>query len=181
MFRTPLFGGGYSGGMTPETSGAQATDPYVARMLGLLGDDDPILVLSETPMKLEALLLEIGPDIERPYAPGKWDARHVLAHLADNELGAGFRLRQMVSGVEVVQPYDQDVWATRYGRLDPSLALETFRALRAWNLALYATFGLEDWLREVAHPERGTLSVDLMVRMLAGHDLNHLAQLGRLV
>lgn len=153
-------------------------NPYVARMLNLLGDQDPILVLTATPTRLEALLLNLGDDVERPYAPGKWDARHILAHLADNELAAGFRLRQMVAVVDTVQPYDQDVWATRYGRADPSLSLETFRALRAWNLALYAGFSMEDWLTEAQHPERGVISVDVMVRTLAGHDLNHLEQLG---
>jgi pimeloyl-ACP methyl ester carboxylesterase len=154
---------------------------YVARMLDLLGEDDPILVLESMPVQLEAHLLQLGPDVERPYAPGKWNARQLMAHLADNELAAGFRLRQVVAGVETVQPYDQNSWATRYARTDPALALETFQALRAWNLALYAGFGLEDWLREVQHPERGMLSVDIMVRMLAGHDLNHLAQLESLV
>ena len=152
---------------------------YVARMMELLGDQDPILVLEATPVRLEEVLLNVG-DVERPYAPGKWDARHILAHLADNELAAGFRLRQTVAGVGTVQSYDQDVWATRYARADPALSLETFRALRAWNLALYAGFSLEDWLTVVQHPERGPLSVDVMVRMLAGHDLNHLEQLGRL-
>ena len=154
-------------------------DDYVVRMLNLLGDQEPILVLEATPVKLEALLLHLGDDIDRPYAPGKWDARHIFAHLADNELAAGFRLRQMVARVGEVQPYDQDVWATRYARTDPALALGTFQALRAWNLALYATFDLDDWLSEVYHPERGPVSVDLAVRLLAAHDLNHLEQLGR--
>lgn len=155
-------------------------NPYVARMLELLGEEDPILVLEATPVRLEALLLNLGDDVERPYAPGKWDARHIAAHLADNELAAGFRLRQTVARVGTVQPFDQDAWATRYARTDPGLALETFRALRAWNLALYAGFSMEDWLAEIEHPERGPLSVDLMVRMLAGHDLNHLEQLQKI-
>ena len=152
-------------------------DDYVARMLDLLGEQEPILVLEATPVKLEALLLQLGGDVDRPYAPDKWDARHIFAHLADNELAAGFRLRQMIARVGDVQPYDQDVWAARYARADPALALGTFQAVRAWNLALYATFDLDDWLREVHHPERGPLSVDLAVRLLAAHDLNHLGQL----
>lgn len=152
-------------------------NPYVARMLELLGDQDPILVLTATPTRLETLLLRLGDDVDRPYAPGKWDARHILAHLADVELGVGFRVRQMVAGVETLQPFDQDAWAAPYGRLEPTTALETFRALRAWNLARYASFTFEDWLREVHHPERGPFSVDLSVRVSAGHDLNHLRQL----
>ncbi len=156
-------------------------DPYVTRMLGLLGDRDPILVLEATPAQLEALTQTFDDgDWGRAYAPGKWDARHLVAHLADVELGVGFRVRQMVAGVETLQPFDQDVWAAPYGRLEPSLALETFRGLRAWNLARYASFTFEDWLGEVNHPERGPFSVGLSVRVSAGHDLNHLAQLERI-
>ena len=72
---------------------------------------------------------------------------------------------------------EQDSWATRYKKMDAALAVETFRALRAWNIALFSTFGLEDWNKEVTHPARGVESIDLMVRFLAGHDLNHLKQL----
>ncbi len=71
----------------------------MTRMLDLLGDQEPILVLEATPVKLEAILLQIGDNIDFPYAPGKWDTRRITAHLADNELAAGFRLRQTVARV----------------------------------------------------------------------------------
>lgn len=154
------------------------TDP-VTRYLGLLGDLDAIEVLQATPVRLLELFDSLSYDeFDEPYAPGKWTRRELLAHLADVELVMGFRFRQLaaVPGVEV-QPFDQDVWARRYRQLEPTLAVESFRALRAWNLALFASFSLEDWLAEAFHPERGFESNDQMVRMLAGHDLNHLAQL----
>jgi len=148
--------------------------------LTLLGDLDPIEVLQVTPAHLSALLETSSPDDwDRPWAPGKWTVRQILAHLADVELGMGFRIRQTVSTPGLaVQAFDQDAWARPYARLDPALAVEAFRALRAWNLALFANLTLEDWLAEGFHPERGFESVDVMVRMLAGHDLNHLPQLG---
>jgi hypothetical protein len=152
---------------------------YLQRILDTLGENDPIEVLQATPHRLVALLEQLAPDeLNRTYAPGKWDARHLFAHLADVELGVGFRLRQTLSepGVEL-QAFDQDRWARRYARLDPALAVEAFRGLRAWNLSLLATLTLDDWLADGLHPERGFESVDLMVRFLAGHDLNHLAQL----
>ena len=156
--------------------------PYAERMLELLGDHDPILVLEATPSRLEALTLNFTEDDwARAYGPGKWDARHIVAHLADVELGVGFRVRQMVAGVETLQAFDENAWATPYSRFDPVTALGTFRALRAWNLVRYASFGLEEWLAESRHPERGVISVDLSVRMSAGHDLNHLGQLERLL
>jgi hypothetical protein len=155
--------------------------PYVERILSLLGDEDPIEILRATPGRLEHLHGVLGSDgLERRYAPGKWRGRDILAHLADAELGMGFRVRQVIAG-EGIQPFDQDAWARRYDRLEPSLAVEAFRGLRAWNLALYATFELRDWVAEAHHPERGPESVDVMVRFLAGHDLNHLVQLEQLL
>lgn len=145
-----------------------------------LAGRDPIEVLQTTPALLSELFDELTEiDLETPYAPGKWNPRQLIAHLADVELATGWRLRQTVAapGVEL-SLWDQDVWAQRYQRLDPALALEAFRAQRAWNLAFLASLELQDWLAEAYHPERGFESLDFMVRYLAAHDLNHLAQLG---
>ena len=156
-------------------------DSYLDRILALLGDRDPITVLETTPRHLDVLMESLGSyRLEHAYAPGKWSAREILCHLADVELGKSFRIRQMLAGTPI-QAFDQDLWARRYGQLEASLALETFRALRAWNLALFAGFDLDDWLTEAVHPERGVMSLDLEVRWMAGHDLNHLAQLERIV
>lgn len=143
-----------------------------------LGQADPIAVLEATPIRLITMADGLAPsDWERSYAPGKWNGAAILAHLADVETVMGFRLRQAVGGQKQVQGFDPDQWARRYRRMDPTLALELFRAQRAWNLALFATFDLDDWLTEMTHPQRGPESVDLVVRLLAGHDLNHLEQL----
>lgn len=145
-----------------------------------LAGRDPIEVLQATPTYLLDLFELMNEEtLETPYAPGKWNPKQVLAHLADVELAFGWRIRQTVAapGVELAL-FDQDVWAQRYGRLDAALALEAFRAQRAWTLALLASLSMQDWLAEGYHPERGFESVDFMVRYLAAHDLNHLAQLG---
>jgi hypothetical protein len=145
-----------------------------------LAGRDPVVVLQATPEYLSELMASLSEaQLEAPYAPGKWSPRQVMAHMADVELAFGWRLRQTVAAPGVqLSTFDQDVWAQRYDRMDGALALEAFRALRAWNLALLATFTLHDWLAEAFHPERGFESVDFMVRYLAAHDLNHLAQLG---
>jgi hypothetical protein len=158
-------------------------DPYLRRILTRLGDADPIEVLGSTPSRLSELVERLGADgLERSHGPDKWPAKVVVAHLADTELGMGFRFRQALAvppgdPPHAVQPFDQDAWASRSSRVDPWLALEAFRALRALNLALFAGFSLADWTTDVFHHERGFESVDTMVRFLAGHDLHHLDQL----
>ena len=160
-------------------------DPYLRQILARLGTLDPIEVLAATPSRLAELAEGLTePDWSRSHEAGKWPARTVLAHLADTELGLGFRLRQAIAvpagePPHAVQPFDQDAWAERSSRADPSIALETFRALRAWNLVLLAGFSLEDWGCDMFHHERGFESVDTLVRFLAGHDLHHLDQLER--
>jgi hypothetical protein len=154
-------------------------DPYRERMLGLVGDRPVIASLEATPPRIEAVVARIGTaGMSRAFEPGKWTARQILSHVADAELAVGFRLRQALAEDDyVVQPFDQDRWARRYRDLDGNAAARAFCALRPWNVALIRTLSPADLARPVMHPERGMESVEIIVKMLAGHDLNHLAQL----
>src|SRR5688572_24947388 len=154
-------------------------NPYTERILGLLGDRAPVASLEASSKRIESLASTLGRDgLGRSYAPGKWTASQILAHLADAELAIGFRLRQALAEDNyIIQAFDQELWAKRYGALDGALATRTFSALRQWNLALIRTLKPEELARPAMHPERGPESVEIIIKMLAGHDLNHLAQL----
>jgi len=152
---------------------------YRERILGLLGNDDPFEVLEGTPERVASLVERMGEEgLGRRFAPGKWTGREVVGHLADVEIVVGFRVRQMVSAPDrVIQPIDQDAWAGPYPRLDGRVAVRALTALRAWNLGYYRTLTPADLARVAMHPERGEESVETTIRMHAGHDRNHLAQL----
>ncbi len=121
----------------------------------------------------------LGPDgLERSLAPGKWPARLILCHLADCEAVFAFRLRQALAEPHhVIQPFDQDVWATRYANLDAQAALAMFAAVRQWNLALLDTVTPAELSKTLNHPERGDMTFQTVIETMGGHDLNHLAQL----
>ncbi len=152
---------------------------YRERILGLLGKDSPFEVLEGTPGRVASLVERMGEDgLGRRFGPGKWTGREVVGHLADVEIAVGFRVRQMVSQPDhVIQPFDQDAWARPYPRLDGRIAVRALTALRAWNLSYYRTLAPADLARVAMHPERGEESVETTIRMHAGHDRNHLAQL----
>jgi hypothetical protein len=78
--------------------------------------------------------------------------------------------------------YDQDLWATRlrYEDADPRQAIQEFSVLRQANLRLLARASASDLARVGLHAERGEESVAHMIRLYAGHDLLHLAQLARI-
>jgi uncharacterized damage-inducible protein DinB len=147
-----------------------------------LGQHEPVEVIASTPEKLDRLLGKLSAErIENQSAPGKWSVREIMAHLADCELAFGFRLRQGAAGVQLIQPFDQDDWARNYGAYDFATAVKTYRALRAWNLALIRSLTGEQKRILVTHPERGTMTVWTIVETMAGHDLHHLGSLEKLV
>jgi hypothetical protein len=150
-------------------------NPYASQ----LGDQDPIRVLSATAPRLQELAKSIGDSrIEQPIAPGKWSPRQIFIHLADCELAFGFRYRQtLAEDNHTVQPFDQDKWAGAYAAYDARQALETFAALRRWNMALISKLTPEQMAKGVMHPERGQETFLGLVEISAGHDINHLRQL----
>ncbi|MEW6338785.1 MAG: DinB family protein [Acidobacteriota bacterium] len=152
---------------------------YVAKALARLSGRDPVEVLSTTPSRLEDTFWELGPrGLDRSYGEGKWTARQLFAHLADVEIVYGFRLRLALAETKpTVQVMDQDAWVKSTGTGDTSLAIELFRALRLWNLELIRSLSPDDRAREMDHPERGVETVDLLVSLMAAHDLGHLEQL----
>ena len=102
----------------------------------------------------------------------------MICHLADTELVFAFRLRQaLAEPYHVIQPFDQDNWAQRYAIYDAASALEMFAAAREWNLKLIASITPDEFQKKLAHPERGEMAVGIVIETMAGHDLNHLAQI----
>jgi len=153
--------------------------PSVANYFARLGGRPAIEQLDLTRNKIAALLDGFADsDWAKSYAEGKWSAAQIVCHLTDVELVFGYRLRQaLAEEAHVVQPFDQDLWATFYDRLDGATALATFKALRAWNLTLFHSLTPAELAKTYTHPERGVETIEFLASMFAGHDLNHLEQL----
>jgi uncharacterized damage-inducible protein DinB len=149
-------------------------NPYAS----FLGAKDPHEVIAATCNRLNDFVGALGPKVDVAPAPGKWSAREIVCHLADTELVFAFRLRQsLAEPLHVIQPFDQDKWAERYAIYDAASALEIFKAVREWNLKLIASLTSEEKLKKLTHPERGEMTLGVIVETMAGHDLNHLAQI----
>jgi len=144
-----------------------------------LGDQDARAVIAATPgLVHQAVSAMTAEQAQAPITPGKWSPCQIVAHLADCELVFSFRLRQTLAmQAPVIQPFDQDDWAKRYGAYDLASGLELFRAARGWNVKLIGAASKADFAREMTHPERGTMTFQTVVETMAGHDLNHLGQL----
>src|ERR1017187_4071367 len=155
-----------------------ATHPYAQ----LLGERDPLAVLAETQERIPAIAQSLGTEgLKRTYAPGKWSAAQVITHLADCEIAFGFRVRQIIAEPAVgIQTFDENQWARHYDRVDGLAAAQTFHTLRAWNLALFRRLSAEELDTAAMHPQRGQENASTAIRIIAGHTLNHLAQLEKI-
>jgi uncharacterized damage-inducible protein DinB len=157
---------------------------YIERMLGYIDGKDPLRLQRETAKKLHTLIKPLSKKqlTQRP-EPGKWSIAEILAHLADAELVGGWRMRLILGNNGVsLQPFDQNVWAETfaYSRRDPATSLETFRVLRESNLAMLKALPKNLWDNYGMHQERGKETIAHIVRMFAGHDLNHLTQVEKI-
>ncbi len=159
----------------------ETAEQYISRILGNVGDQQPLNVQAKTPDRLAKLVKGVpkGKLTKRP-APEKWSVSEILAHLADTEIVGGWRVRLILgSDGAPVQGFDQDAWvgALHYSRRDPREAMETFRALRQANLALLKRLTPEQWENHGIHSERGKETIRHITKMFAGHDLNHIRQI----
>ncbi len=168
----------------PASRSIEQARAYTAAVLDLLGSKDPIDVLRSTPDALRNAILGLTErELAQPEASGKWSIRHVVRHLADSELVWGYRVRMVLAQDRpTLTGYDQDQWAERlrYEEGPVEMALEEFDVLRRSNLRLIAGASPGDLERVGVHAERGEESVAHMIRLYAGHDLLHLAQLARI-
>ena len=158
---------------------------YLQRVLGLVGKQDPLKVQAATANRLGRLIGRTSAaKLRKPPAPGKWSTGEILAHLADCEIVAGWRMRQILGATRIqLQAFDQDAWAAagHYEKREPRKSLEQFRVARESNLALLKSLTPQQWKHHGVHAEWGNLSIELLVREVAGHDLNHLAQVERIL
>ena len=154
---------------------------YIRRILGYLDGKEPLRVQQETPKRLKKLIKPLSKkQLSKRPTREKWSIGEILAHLADTELVGSWRLRSVLgSSGNPIQAYDQDVWAETfaYSRRDPKVSLETFRVLRENNVALLKAIPKDLWENYGMHQERGKETITQIVRMFAGHDLNHLQQI----
>jgi DinB superfamily len=163
----------------------ETSEQYKQKIYGYLAGRDPVRMQAAAPAKLARLLKGVTPAgaRKRP-APGKWSIAEIVAHLADTEVAMGWRVRMVLGQPgEPIQPFDQDAWAAamRYHKRDPRKSLEQYRGLRQANVALLKSLAPDDWKKSAMHPERGEQTVRAIVEMTAGHDLNHFAQIERIL
>jgi hypothetical protein len=121
-----------------------------------------------------------GEEIDFTMAPGKWSIRQLTAHLADTELVAAHRMRQVIAEDQPkLMAFDQEAWARNldYARRLPKQSLDTFRRLRAENYELLKALPEAAFERTGVHSERGAVSLGQMLNTFSEHVESHARQM----
>jgi hypothetical protein len=158
---------------------------YTQRILGHVQGLDALKVQSATPKKLKKLIAgKSNAQLRKRPAPDKWSVTEILAHLGDAEIVTAWRIRSILAAPGTpIQAYDQNAWvaAGRYNQRNPHQCLEVFRAVRDANLMVLKSLKSDQWLHHGMHAERGQETIERVLHMMAGHDLNHLQQIERIL
>jgi hypothetical protein len=166
-------------------SSAIAAQAYREKMFKLLGNQDPLTVLGRTASALAEIVNSHAVAVlrARPFED-KWTPNEIIGHLTDSEWVYGYRLRLIVSEeLPTILGTQQERWvaAQRHNEREPSELVDTFRTLRELNLAAWRRVPAADLERTGQHNERGPESLDVMLRLLGGHDLSHLNQIAQYI
>src|SRR4051794_4874679 len=163
----------------------ESAEEYESRLASYLEGKDALAILSDTPRLVAEAIDRVAPErlVRRP-APDKWCVNEIVGHLLDDEIATAWRYRQMIEKEgALLAGFDQDVWARlgEYAQRDAHESLEIFRLLRNWNVRMLLSLTPEDWERRGVHAERGITSVRDLAHHMAGHDLNHVEQIRRIL
>jgi hypothetical protein len=158
---------------------------YIARMLSYVGTNDPREVLASTAVKLQALMTGRSPgELARKPDPSRWSVTEIVAHLADAEIVTAWRVRSILAANGTpLQAFDQNAWASafRYAEADPFESLRLFEVNRSALLELLRRVEASRLANYGVHSERGKETIEHLIRLYAGHDLNHLSQIEKLL
>jgi hypothetical protein len=164
---------------------SETAQQYTQRILANAQGQDPLKLQSATPKKLARLVKGVSTaKLRKRPAPDKWSVAEILTHLADVEIVVGWRMRSILGAPGTpIQAFDQDAWviAGHYAKRDPRKSIEQHRVVREANLALLKSLSPDQWKQYGQHAERGQESIERIVGMIAGHDVNHLRQIERIL
>jgi hypothetical protein len=158
--------------------------PTEKALLDELGDLDPVEIYADNADHWVTLIDQAGQLVCVQTASGEWSALDILAHLVVVEITNGLCYRAMLVQESPDLPdFDAGAWASvlRTPGIQALALLRMFRALRADTLVFWGSLDAAARARVGIHSECGPESIELRFRMLAGHDIQHLAQARRTV
>ena len=149
---------------------------YYDKYVSIVSGDDIANVL-ET-QRLQTMQLFAGRserDGNFRYAADKWTVKEVLGHVNDTERIFTYRALRIARGDQTpLSGFEQDDYVRSAGSNERPLAnlVEEFAQIRSASLALFRSFGKDEWVRRGTASNNG-VTVRALAFITAGHELHH--------
>jgi uncharacterized damage-inducible protein DinB len=137
--------------------------------------------IADAPAALRAAVAGLAErQLDTPYRPGGWTIRQVVHHVPESHMNAFIRFKlALTESNPTIKPYDEAAWAgvadTARTPVDTSLRL--LEALHERWVILLESMGAEEFARPLHHPDRGPMTLDMMLQMYAWHGRHHVAHI----
>lgn len=146
-----------------------------------------IEILERTPSVIEAMLGKLSPDWTMPNeGPETWSVFDIVGHLVHGEKTDWIpRIEIILNGKadKTFTPFDRFAQFSESKGKTLNQLLEEFRSLRKKNIALLKAKKVNSGLLALKgnHPALGEVSLSQLLATWTVHDLNHLAQIARVM
>ncbi len=118
--------------------------------------------------------------LDTPYREDGWTVRQVVHHVVDSHINAYVRFRwSLTEDAPMIKPYLEKEWARLPDAMSAPVAvsLELLDAIHKRWLILLRALGPEDFERRWNSPDRGELSVDVLLQIYGWHGKHHVAHI----
>lgn len=159
-----------------ERPGPDEYAPYYDTYVSKVPDGEILHTLERQMVESQELLGRVTQDkAVTPYAPGKWNIREVVGHLADAERVFCHRALWFARGAPGPLPsFEQDDWVPTSGAADRTLSslLTEWRVIRSGTVQLFAGLPEEALLRR-GEASGASFTVRSFAWIIAGHEVHH--------
>ena len=144
-------------------------------------------LLARTPAALDALLRGLPDEwVRTPEGPGRWSAYDIVGHLIHGEQADWIPRARIIlehGAARAFEPFDREAQARWPQDVPLDRRLDEFTAARRQSLAELADLrlGPAQLARPGLHPSLGPVTLAQLLGTWVVHDLNHLAQLARVL
>ncbi|MBI5476548.1 MAG: DinB family protein [Ignavibacteriales bacterium] len=156
-------------------------NPYAKQLTLYVVDKTPLQVFESTPKEIAKAIRGLAKNqLQKSPKKDKWSIAQIVAHLTDGEIVLSYRFRKVISEPgSKIEFYNQNKWSKNlhYEKADCKKKLALFTAIRKENVELLKSLSSKEWKRFGMHSERGKETIEKMLLLYAGHDMNHLKQI----
>ena len=145
---------------------------------------EAIDAIAQTPEHLQAAIAGLsGGQLDTPYRPGGWTVRQLVHHLPDSHMNSYVRFKLALTEDEpTIKAYDEALWAELNDSQETPIevSLTLLEALHERWVILLRGMRPPDFARRLAHPERGTMTLDNVLTTYSWHGKHHVAHIASL-